>query len=265
MTMKEWLPGIEGFLDDRLEKLAKDGHIPTSIRDRYREEAAASVDLRIADSSTGEKAFYAPDTHIIHTRPWVSRKALTSLLVHEAFHGISGASTRKHENALFTSRLGLGTHLVGELGYTGPNLTRHRAINEGVTEYLRNLVLHDLPGQISPEKRGSKDTGSYKRERQIVQVLADRIGLNTLLDAYAEDYEPGKPDSVRHTRELMRKIRRAYGPGFLHKLDKLDREEDLERALIFVRAADYVAENRTRARTVGQKVGAVLGLKPYKY
>lgn len=266
--MKEWQHETNDFLSTRLQELAEAGHIPEILVDRLQtRQNAAMVDVKIVDSSVGEDkaAFYVPDEHVVYLRPWLNHKAFVSTMTHEAFHGLSGTSVKQKNDRLFTSRLGLGTNVVGDNGYISSEIGKHRAINEGVTEYLRNLVHYGKPGEISADRRGPKhDTRSYTREREIVQILADRIGLDAILKAYAEDYVPGTKNTLENTREFIHLVRKTYGPGFLQKLDKLDQEEGPERALLFVKAADYVAGNKYRARSVSQKVGSALGINNLK-
>jgi hypothetical protein len=133
-------------------------------------------------------------------------------------------------------------------------------MKEGVTEYLTNIMIHGRPGEVSPELREGRDTGHYPIEREIVQVIANRVGLDIILNAYAEDYDSSKPNTMQHTRVFMRVVRKAYGPGFLQKLDKLDEQDGPERALAFVKAAEYVANNRDRRQKTGKKVGRILGV-----
>lgn len=262
----DFAAGLSSKLGARLEHLADTGHLPSSLSERFQTmNFSARLRIGIADSSIDQKAgaFYWPAQHAMYFRPWTSKKQLASAFTHESLHALSGTTTLKDGSGkLFSSRLGLGMDPVGESGYIVKSMARHRAINEGVTEYLNNLLIHGLHGAVSRHNRGKdKDTGHYVAEREIVQIIADRVGIDTILEAYAEDYRPGQAGTLTHTRDFVRAIRRAYGPGFLQKLDKLDSQDGPQRALEFMKAADYLAGNEQCRRKTGHKLVGILKRK----
>jgi hypothetical protein len=266
--LDEHLPLLQQSFCRRLDVLAQRGHIPSILAERLNESGLAThVRFGIYDSFIASQypealgrrtsAFYLPDKHVMYFRPFATVEQIKNRYVHESFHAISGTTTYKDSDRLYSSRTGLGTSPVGEKGYSSEEV-KHRAINEGVTEYLTNLTHKGRPGAVSPEKRGERDSGAYKVEREIVQILADRIGLDKILNAYAEDYEHGKPNTFEHTREFVRAIRSIYGPGFLGKLDKVDQERGVEAALTYIKAAEYLINTKQKQRSLAAKIGRAL-------
>lgn len=241
----------------RLDILAEQGHVPAVLAERFKQSAVATnVALKIFDSSHDSRStgFYEPDNHTIYFRPWASNRSLVRRYVHESFHALSGTTTKINNDQIYTSRTGLGTTVVSETDYSMNSILRHRALNEGATEYMVNITVYGRPGLISSEDRSDKDSGVYICEREILKIITDRIGLDTVLNAYAEDYNPDQTGTLEHTRKFVRLIRKTYGPGFLGKLDRIDREKGVEHALIYMKAADYIFGNRERQKSTGNKV-----------
>lgn len=265
------MPHVHEAFKRRLVQLTTSGHIPTVFLNRLEASPVAThVSLGIYDSAFEEdsSAIYWPNQHLIRFRPWAAKKQLAQCYVHESFHSLSGSTNYLVDKTIVATRTGFGTDAAADKEPQDSAQAKHRALNEGVTEYLTNIVAYGLPGQISPEERSEKDTGHYNNERRIVEIIAGRVGLKTLLEAFAEDYQPGKPNTFRHNRAFIKAVRLAYGPGFLGKLDKLDREEGAEAALEFVRRADSRAEERSREqpkiqnrRAKAERALTLLGLK----
>lgn len=272
--IQKLVPKLHQRFEERLLKLVEKGHLPKIYKERFTDSKSvgpAKVNLydTFAASYLGQNitlatpAFYDPDEHEIYLRAFEGNAPLTRHFVHEETHrDLSGITTHKNDRKIYTSRLGFSTHVVGEKGRV-PKSAQHRILNEATTEYITNLMVYGKPGKISPESRDDNhDTGVYVPERQILEIIANRVGVDTLLNAYAEDYTPGQPDTMRYNRKLMSKIREAYGPGFLHKLDKVDQEKGVKSALSFVRSADYLADNRRlRANKKINRALTLLGLR----
>lgn len=246
-TIESYMPHFQQMIQKRLSALAKSGDIPEVLAERYKAKNGSHISIGIMDSLhlKDGAGIYDTDTHTIYVRPFFKPDRLAKLVVHESFHGLSGLSMKRDGSELISSRLGLSTDLAREKG-SGPNVAHHRAINEGVTEYLTNLLIFGNPGKVSFEERFKAprlkghipDTGTYTEEREIIQILADRIGLDVILNAYVEDYDPTQPDTTQHMRTFIGKVRKTYGPGFLRQLDKIDREQGVEAAVKFMKAAD---------------------------
>lgn len=251
------LPELRDRLGERLQKLTSEGHLPKVMYQRFMaHEKSTHTAIGVFDSTFETAgAFYLSTNHTMYFRPW-KRAKFFKMFTHESGHALSGTTTKRDKNQLNSTRTGLGSVVYGDVP-----VMLHRALNEGLTEYYTNIVMYNNPGKITPETRpANRDTGNYIGERRITEVIAKRVGLDTMLNAYAEDYDPKQPETMKHTRKLLREVRKFYGPGFLHKLDKVDREQGVEAAYEFVRRADTEAVRRGRARKINRAL-TLVGLR----
>lgn len=268
--IESFIPGFREKFGKRLHSLTEKGHAPAVLYERFIDHGASThVGLGVFDSYDDyATAIYKAGSHTVHFRPWRDEKAIYRSYVHESLHGLSGASSKLYRNqAVVALRTGLGAAALEHLPNNERQLAeRHRAINEGVTEYLANITVNGLSGLITAKERGGLDSRRYMEEREIVGIIAKRIGLNTLLNAYAEDYIPGQPDSQKNTRQMVASLRKVYGPGFLNKLDRKDREKGVKAALGFVKTADKHAEANDKSDPLRRRqsrmarVAAYLGI-----
>ncbi|OGE86335.1 MAG: hypothetical protein A3J48_02450 [Candidatus Doudnabacteria bacterium RIFCSPHIGHO2_02_FULL_46_11] len=163
---------------------------------------------------------------------------LKSNIVHEIFHALSGRTIVGRNLTFEDIRIGefemldanhqrIGLRFV-PMEPNSPALAekytpRFRWLNEALTDYLMQRVL------------GANASMSYNSEIRLFRLLAEKAQIpeNLFVEAYFENYKTDVPrdERIPKWKELWERLNKAFGSGFMVRLDQLVEESGIEEAI----------------------------------
>ncbi|MDE1975196.1 MAG: hypothetical protein KGI49_01655, partial [Patescibacteria group bacterium] len=148
-------------------------------------------------------------------------ESLFHTYAHELLHAISGQDIMGHTDEEDSS---LEYHDIQRLGLSIIN--RFGWLNEAITEETTCEILQT-------------EQGIYSEERDLVQLIIENshghIPFELLQNAYFEHHR--KDSELTYLPKLIQAFNKAYGVGFLVKLDNVIREHGIEAGIEFITEA----------------------------
>lgn len=238
-TFIEWYPELAKTFERQLKHAVAEGYIPTEVLKRV-EPALRYTSFKITDGLEWEVADidavgeYTPERDTI-TLSSVAIAAgytwwTTKLFTHEIMHKLSGMTILTDER--YVKRLGMADSITEKRS--------HDWLNEALTEHNAQTLINDDFDTVEPKLR-YPDSQTYADERSLLARLIDcsegNLDIKLFNGAYFEDNNAGEDGKVTAParRALMRAMRNAYGPGALHKIDRLVNEYGAEFAWSCIR------------------------------
>lgn len=246
---------------------ARPSLIPDSVKARLE---SVSGDLRIRMRDYGlmmheESRKKTPSFQLGHFNPLeytveatagYSEDTIKGVLAHEITHALSGLRPKSQavdtERPEGRSRLEVG---LGFQSYSERNqVITGRWLNEAITESI-NLCIRGR-SQAEPG-------GAYPHERRLLQLILTRgrsehmqaqstlgfdeslVSESLITEAYFEDRDPSLPEQDQRPKqkEFSHRITELYTPGFLNRLDSVERFLGVEVAIAILEHPGFDPKN----------------------
>ena len=207
------------------------------------------MDSLVTEFERGFQGSFSPNKMKIRLSSELDKEEIISILVHELFHALSGKSymSEAEGDEIYYNSENIINNKNGLSFWSDKRGNLFTWLDEAITEKLTLMAYHDwqLLEEIGSGKRISgmhynkakncdlakKNCsvlpGSYRVERQILDILLSRIDFSHFQAAYFEDYDLELAPELRMAkfRKLHSLIREKFGEKFLVKLDKCYREK----------------------------------------
>lgn len=239
---------------------ARPSLIPDSVKERL-DKDLQQVKLKIMDIPSAALDMLSSPEGGADVGGWYSLRshqvslylmgALDETLTHEFTHALSSSRARTikvayDSTATVEGGSGFGVH-TNRTGKTG------RWFNEAVTESI-TMCLYG---------KSQEDEGNYPDERKLLQLVLSKgrdsgseqyesLGFEGVLveesvitEAYFEDRDPSLPQQQQRPRqkEFYHRIAELYSPGFLNRLDSVERFLGVKVAITLMEQPDFDPQN----------------------
>jgi hypothetical protein len=254
---------------------SRDSLIPQSAKDRL-SQLTDSVILVFSDPLTmhADRRRRSDDKHDFsgmwegrENRVYLMGRGSIHVLVHEYTHGLSSSRPRRVEvvdtdggQKLFVwAPVGLSetAPIAVDGQVTEATFEQRRWLNEAVTE----LITAELIAPLYED--GQATVLGYPLERRLFALLLTKgkkegaessrslgvegslITESVITEAYFEDRDPSLPPTLQRAKqkELFRQISELYSPGFLNRLDSIERLLGVEVAVAIMEQPDFDPNN----------------------
>lgn len=179
--------------------------------------------------------------------------ATVHLLVHEFLHVLSGTSNiTRDDQGVKNRRTGLMTHNDEKMKYS------YWWVNEAVTE----LLARSVSGEYYKQLIGTDDGRHYQEEINLLRIILDKSNeplREALIDAYFEDRDANAltPEAREYSinpqqpkmQAMMQMFNKAFGNGFLNRLDSNLKSLEGVREMTKVLVSDDFSPDEIRLKT----------------